>query len=81
MADISFEVNEHIGNIAEYPTSWNKELNIVTWGTNAAKYDIRDWSPSHDRMTKGITLHEEEALRLMELLAEHFDMILLDKED
>ena len=32
------------------------------------KYDIRDWAPDHEKMGKGITLTEEEAARLKELL-------------
>ena len=79
---IKYEVKENIGTISENPVSnWKKELNIVNWNDTADKYDIREWSPEHDKMSKGVTMNEEEALHLMELLAEHFDMILLERED
>ena len=32
------------------------------------KYDLRDWAPDHEKMGKGITLTEEEAKKLKELL-------------
>ena len=62
--EITFEIVEEIGVIADYPTGWTKEINLVSWNGNEAKYDIRDWSPDHLRMSRGITLKEEE-LRLI----------------
>lgn len=38
---------------------WNKELNLISWNGREPKYDIREWSPEHDKMGKGITLSEE----------------------
>ena len=31
-----------------------------------AKYDLRDWNEDHTKMGKGITLNEEEFLKLKE---------------
>lgn len=31
-------------------------------------WDIRDWAPEHEKMGKGITLTDEEAKALLELL-------------
>lgn len=67
---ITFEIIKQLGVISESPTGWNKELNIVKWGDREPKYDIRDWDEEHMRMSRGITLHEEEAIKLGELLAE-----------
>lgn len=67
---ITFEIIKQIGVISESPTGWKKELNIVKWGDREPKYDIRDWDEEHMRMSRGITLHEEEAIKLGELLAE-----------
>jgi hypothetical protein len=67
---IDFEITEHIGVIAEHPTGWTKELNIVKWGDREPKYDIRDWDEEHERMSRGLTLTEEEARKLHKLLAE-----------
>ena len=53
MADITFEIT--------------RELNLVSWNEREPKYDIRDWSPDHTRMSKGISLSEEEMQKLVEL--------------
>ena len=48
--------------------AWTKELNKVSWNGGKPKFDIRDWAPEHERMGKGVTLNEEEAAELKELL-------------
>lgn len=65
--NITFEIKEHLGVIAEFDSGWNKELNIISWNGNAPKYDIRDWDSHHERMRKGVTLHEAEFRRLVDL--------------
>lgn len=70
--DISFKLLDKVGHIAVTPSGWNKELNIVSWNGAAAKYDIRDWSPEHDRMSKGMTFREEELRGLHKLLLEKY---------
>jgi len=66
--DVTFEIKEHLGVISAYPTGWKKELNLVAWNGNGAKYDLRDWDPEHEHMSRGITLHKDEAQKLLELL-------------
>lgn len=68
MADIKYEIVEEIGVLSESSKGWRKELNLVSWNGAAAKYDIRDWAPDHEKMGKGITLTEDEAQKLKELL-------------
>lgn len=65
--NITFEIKEHLGVIAEFDNGWNKELNIISWNGNTPKYDIRDWDSHHERMRKGVTLHEAEFRRLVDL--------------
>lgn len=56
MADIKFEIKETIGVLSESAKGWTKELSLVSWNDNAPKYDIREWSPDHTKMGKGVTL-------------------------
>ena len=63
---ISYKVIANVGTLAKYPTGWSKEVNIVSWNEGPAKLDIRDWSPEHDKMTRGITLHADEVQRLLD---------------
>ena len=68
MADFSYEIVEEIGVLSEGTRGWRKELNRISWNGGPVKYDIRDWAPDHSKMGKGITLTEEEANQLKELL-------------
>ena len=36
------------------------------------KIDIRDWNASHDRMSRGITLTEDQAMKMTKGLLERF---------
>lgn len=65
---IKFEIVEHIEVLSENDKGWSKELNLVSWNDREPKFDIREWSPEHDKMSKGITLDYEEFLELMTAL-------------
>lgn len=71
-SEIVFEVVENIGVVAEYPTGWHKEVNLISWNNGPAKIDIRDWDPDHLHMSKGITLHTGEAKKMVQMLSDHF---------
>ena len=68
MDEIKFEIMETLGTISNTPSGWAKELNLVSWNGGEPKYDLRQWSPDHTKMGKGISLSREEAQALMELL-------------
>ena len=66
--DFQFEIIKEIGVLSEGSKGWRKELNLVSWNGSEPKYDLRDWAPEHEKMGKGITLTEEEAEKLKQLL-------------
>lgn len=69
MADeFSCEIVKSIGTISEGKGGWNLELNLVSWGGRSPKYDIRSWSPDHQKMGKGSTFSKEELESLRNLL-------------
>ena len=68
MADIKYEVVEHIGVLSESAKGWKKELNRISWNGATPKYDIREWAPNREKMGKGVTLSEEEFTALKNLL-------------
>lgn len=68
MADIKYDIVEEVGVLSENNKGWRKELNRISWNGAAPKYDIRDWAPGHEKMGKGVTLTEEEAAKLKEIL-------------
>lgn len=66
MDKVVFEIERHIGTILTRESGWRKELNIVSWNGGEAKYDIREWNADHTKMTRGITLTEEEFAKLIQ---------------
>ena len=68
MADIKYEITEELGILSESAKGWTKELNRVSWNDREAKFDLREWAPEHEKMGKGITMTQEEAKTLYELL-------------
>ena len=69
MADIKFKITKHIGAIGDGSKGWAKELNMVSWNDRPEKFDIREWSPDHEKMGKGVTLNADEAKALARLLS------------
>ena len=73
MAEFTYEIVENLGVLSEKPNGWRKEVNFVSWNEREAKLDIRDWSPDHKRMSKGVTFTEEESQLLYEILKEEYE--------
>ena len=70
MADITipYNIEKHIAVLSVKKNGWTKELNVISWNDKPAKYDIRDWSEDHEKMSKGITLSQEEMNNLLEAM-------------
>ena len=66
--DFSYEIEKNVGVISEGKGGWQLELNLVSWGGRPAKYDIRSWSPDHQKMGKGVTLTKDDVIALKNLL-------------
>ena len=73
--DITFEIMEHIGVIDVVDgreEKWTKEVNVVAWNGGKPKIDVRDWNERHDRMSRGITLTEDQAMKLTKALVDRY---------
>lgn len=68
MNDFKFEITEHLGTLSESAKGWTKELNKVSFNDRPAKYDLREWDPDHQKMSKGVTLNDEEMEILSKIL-------------
>lgn len=68
--DFSFKITKHIATLPGEDGKWKKELNMVSWNGNKPKYDIRDWSPDHEKMGKGLTFTADEARIIVAALCE-----------
>lgn len=73
--DITFEIVEHIGVIDiidNREEKWTKEVNVVAWNGGKPKIDIRDWSPDHQKMSRGITITEDQAMKMTKALVDRY---------
>lgn len=68
MSEIKYEITRNIGVLSTSASGWAKELNLISWNDREPKYDLRDWSPDHQKMGKGVTFSTEELQALKELL-------------
>ena len=55
-------------NLATHEESNNMVIHRISWNDKDPKYDIREWSPDHAKMGKGVTLTAEELKKLKDLL-------------
>ena len=55
---------EILETFIEFPEihGYHLELNLIEWGDNEPKYDLRRWNEDRSRMTKGITLRRTARL-------------------
>lgn len=73
--ELKYEIINNIGVVSTSTKGWQLELNRVSWNGKEPKYDLRSWSPDHEKMGKGITLTEEDIKSLAELLAKEVEFL------
>lgn len=66
---IQCTLKHHLGKLRESEKGWSREVNIISWEGAQSRLDIRDWSKSKDRSSKGVTFTRAEVERLREMLA------------
>ncbi len=68
MPDITYDIEQRIAVLSTNARGWERQLNLISWNGNPAKYDLRDWSPDGSRMSKGISLTAAELKTLKDIL-------------
>ena len=71
MAEITYEIKEKVGVLADNG-AWETQINLISWNHGAPKYDIRKWNVETGKMSKGISLNEDELLTLRDIQNEQF---------
>jgi hypothetical protein len=69
-SEFNYEVTEEIAVLRTEPSGWTFELNMVSWNGGKPKFDLRKWSPDHDKMGRGVTFDKDDALAIVEALKE-----------
>ena len=67
--ELTKEIVESYGVLSTSFSGWTKELNKVSWNGKEAKYDLREWDPTHEKVGKGVTLTEEEFQELKNIIS------------
>lgn len=66
--EITFEIVEHLGVFGKDTKGWTRELNKVAWNGGPAKFDVRNWDETHQRMGRGVTMTQQEMSEFKGLL-------------
>ena len=61
-------IQKQLAVISTARGGWTLELNLVSWNDRPAKFDIRSWSPDHQKMSKGVTLSAQELQTIKDVL-------------
>ena len=69
---ITYDVVQNIGVLSE-SGAWETQVNLISWNHGKPKFDIRKWNTETEKMSKGISLTEDEFRALGELIANYFD--------
>lgn len=51
--------------------NWALELNLVSWDSRPATFDLRKWNEDHTKMSKGISLTRDEVKALGKFLIDN----------
>ena len=65
--EFKYEIIKSRGVISRSKNGWTKEVNVISWNDRPSKIDIREWSPEHDKMSKGLSLTEDEMDTLVDI--------------
>jgi hypothetical protein len=72
MGDFSYELKEKVAVLSSSKGGWTKEINLVSYNGAEAKIDVRTWQTDEEsgerKMSKGLTLTNEEATKLRDAL-------------
>ena len=66
----------NIPKLSESTKGWSTKLTQVKWGDKEVKYDIRAWNKDFTHMGKGITLTEDELVKLYIILKNEVDKLV-----
>lgn len=66
-SEFKYEIKKQLGILSISRQGWTKEVNVISWNDRPSKIDIREWSPEHDKMSKGLSLTEDEMDTLVDI--------------
>lgn len=76
---MEYTIIRHISTIKKWSTT-SLELNIVKWGDNPEKYDLRRWK-NNTPGKRGLTMTAEELKQLYEVVGKELDYLDSEVDD
>ena len=73
-SSVKYEIINEIAVISD-DGKWRLELNRISWNERDPKYDLRRWAPNHEKMGKGITLTDDEMIKLCDALTKEKEFL------
>lgn len=65
--EFSFVIKEKVAVLSTNEKGWQKQLNVISFNGAEPVMDLRNWSPD-GKMSKGITIKEDEWLELVKVV-------------
>lgn len=70
MKEVTWDILKEYGTLSTSANQWERKLCLISWNGAKAKFDLRDWSPDGEKMSRGLTLTHEEVAGLHRILGE-----------
>ena len=71
--DLTFEIKQVLGALGpRKETGYQRLVTVCSFNGGENRIDIREWSESMDRMSKGLRISEDEAEKLCKILTERY---------
>lgn len=69
MSVFKYEIKKHIATISAMNDGrFTLELNLISYGDNPARYDLRKWDRAANKMLRGVTFTADDAQKILEAL-------------
>ena len=67
--DIKNEIVKHIGTLSvNGETGWQIEFNLVSWNGKSPRYEVRPWSPDHEKCRKVCSFSKADMEKLIPMM-------------
>lgn len=72
---VTFEIKEVLGALGpRKETGYQRLVTVCSFNNGEDRIDIREWSESMDRMSKGLRISETEAENLCKILTDRYSV-------
>lgn len=74
MKEEKFTIVRNIAVLSKTNNGWTKEINVIDWHGKGPKIDIRTWHHGINKIGKGVTLSDTEAIEMVKALTKDLNV-------